>query len=285
MDKPQRISARRLEELARCISERDRSILQALQKCRYLTTAQIKVLHFTDSATHPAALRAANRCLEKLKGYGLIEALKRRIGGVRAGSSAFIWHLTEAGRKLLHSVQKGSAGPNDPPPRKRAFQPSPQFLTHTLAVSEVYVQLHLLGCDKAIELVAAELEPECWRGYNNRDGKLVAVKPDIFAVTAAGEYEDSWFIELDLATEALIRVIEKCQRYHEYHRSGREQKKSGVFPLVVWLVPDTKRKTAMLKAIQTAFERRPHIFVVITPEELEPLIRQGVHGMEGITLC
>ena len=70
-------------------------------------------------------------------------------------------------------------------------------------------------------------------------------------------------------------MVEKCQRYHRYYRSGLEQKASGVFPLTVWVAPDEARKTRLATAIRTAFDKQPKLFAVITGEELEHLVRYG----------
>ena len=119
----------------------------------------------------------------------------------------------------------------------------------------------------------------------NSGGKIVFLKPDLFAVTVCDGYEDRWFLEIDLDTESPIRIIEKCQRYHDYYRSGLEQKQYSVFPLVVWIVPDAERKETITKHIQKVFAKQPKIFTVITMEELEPLIRQGADSTGGVTLC
>jgi len=47
---------------------------------------------------------------------------------------------------------------------------------------------------------------------------------------------------------------------------------------VVWIVPDTARKESLVTHIRAEFEKLPRIFIVITPDELEKLIRQGVEG-------
>jgi hypothetical protein len=151
----ERISRRHLEELAGRVSERDKAILQSLQKCRYLTTHQIQRLCFTDSVTPAAALRAANRGLAKLQAFGLIGTLKRRIGGARAGSGAAVRYITDAGLRLLNIDHDGEKS------RKRFFEPSIQFLSHTLAVAESYLQLTELCAKHGAELLSVELEPVC----------------------------------------------------------------------------------------------------------------------------
>jgi len=271
-----RISRKRLEELDRQLADKDKCVLRSLQMGRYMVTSQLKRLHYTDHASDLAALRATNRGLLKLQDYGLIASLERRIGGVRAGSGAYVWLLTEAGDRLLHMSG------NNNKPRKRFFEPSPAFLEHTLAVSESYVQI-IEACRKHdMELDKAELEPNCWRTYTDEYGRTAYLKPDLFSVILDGEYEDRFFIEIDLDTEAPSVVMEKCKRYAHYYKTGVEQKQYDVFPLVVWIVPRQSRLESLRRYIADSRDLTPQeksIFVVITAAEFETLLCGGVDAL------
>ncbi len=268
------LTQNRLAIISSTLSDRDKEILTLLRRCRYMNTKQIQRLLFTD-ASRPVGLKAANRNLNKLQGLNLIGVLARRIGGARAGSGSRIWYLTDGGERLLRL-----GGHEGARPRKRFFEPSQYFLSHTLAVTECYVQLsEICGCGDP-KLYRVELEPHCWRYYHH-NGSTPTLRPDLCAVTHCGKYEDRWFIEMDLSTEAPIRLMEKCQRYHDYYRSGVEQRQHEVFPLVVWIVPSAARKESVIAHIKDEFKKQPRIFTVITPDELERLIRQG----DGAELC
>ena len=264
-----RITEKRAGEILRGLSERDKDILLSVRQCRYLTTKQIEQLHFTSAANLTAGLTAANRNLNKLKGLGLMGFLNRRIGGAGAGSGSRIWYVTDGGERLLRT------GSDRTRPRRRSFEPSTLFLEHTLAAAECYIQISRRCRGRGMKLVSIQMEPDCWRSYSHR-GILTTLRPDLFAVTNCGDYEDRWFIEIDLDTQAPVVLVEKCRRYHDYYRTGLEQKQHEVFPLVVWIVPDTARKESIITHIREAFKKQPGIFIVITPGELEPLIRQGV---------
>ncbi len=264
-----RISQGKLIELKNRITERDEAILKSLEICTFLLTGQIQRLHNTTASTETAALRATNRELKKLKEYGLIRSLKRRIGGERAGSSAMIWHLSEAGYKLLHLEDEEKTK------RRRKLEPSVQFLNHTLAVSECYVQLHeICKGENSAGIERIKLEPGCWRPYRsgNRD---IYLKPDLFAITKVEKYEDRWFVEVDLDTESPTAILAKCDRYKEYFRSNIEQRTSGVFPIVLWIVPDKKRKEKLVDIISDYYKNGVKFFLVIMPEELANLILNG----------
>ncbi len=260
-----------LFELIDQLSERDFEILISLKSAKYLLSGQIKRLHFTDAVSDTAAMRAAVRAMRKLERYGLVKTFKRRIGGLRAGSGSLVWCLTESGQRLLnlrdHTEQ----------PRRshRYLEPSYVHLRHTLAIAECYVQLvEISRRHKKIVLAAVEWEPESWRPYTH-NGRNLQLKPDLFAVTYNGGYEDRWFIEIDLNTEALPVVIDKCKRYHQYLRTGAEQREHEVFPVTIWVVPDASRRQKLIDALEDAFKKQPKLFAVVTADEFDSLIRNG----------
>ena len=271
---PERVSLKQLEELEPSLSDRDKNVLRSIQAYRYLTTSQIQRLHVIDAASPSAALRAASRNLKKLKEHHLIGALARRIGGIYSGSGSSVWHLDAAGEHLLRLLD------NKARLHKTNFEPSAYFLAHTLSVSECFVRLTEMSRKKGVHLSEAQNEPYCWRPYNDA-GKIVSLKSDLFAITLCDNYEDRWFFEIDLATESPIKVIEKCHRYLQYYRSGLEQEQYRVFPLVVWIAPDAARKSSVELRIKEEFSKQPNIFVVITPDELESLVRMGAVDTEG----
>jgi hypothetical protein len=119
------------------------------------------------------------------------------------------------------------------------------------------------------------VEPENWRVYSGVGGVLTRLKPDLFVVLASGEYEDHWFLEVDLSTESPAVVIRKCRQYIAYRNTGHEQHNFGVFPFVVWLVPDTKRQESLRRHINSELSGEANWFSVVTMDELESLILNG----------
>jgi hypothetical protein len=284
-DGNRRIGRCELGRILERTGERDRAVLQALHDYRYLLTGQVQRLYFRQATSRLAAIRATNRALLKLQTWGLAFTLKRRIGGVRAGSGSYVWVLSPVGHRLLELLNRpDSSKAGSAAVRKRSHEPSPAFLQHTLATAEVSVRLTEMTARREIGLTERQLEPECWRGFTNSGGTLSALRPDLYAVTVAdggrAEYEDHWFIEVDLATESPAVVVRKCRQYLAYMRSGVEQAKSGVFPLVVWVVPDVRRKASlaahMAEGLAAELSDRRSPFVTITLEELHDLVANGL---------
>ncbi|RBY76893.1 hypothetical protein DQ239_11890 [Blastococcus sp. TF02-09] len=251
-----RTSARRLLRLQSDLSDRERGVLLGLADCRLLTTGQLQRLHFADHATEGAASRICRRVLARLQRLGVIEHLDRRIGGVRAGSASYVWRVGPVGERLLRQ--------DDGAPRGRHKQPGLRFVDHVLAVAECSVQLVEADRRGDLELLTTEHEPTCWRGFLGAYGSAETLKPDLYAVTATAEYEDSWFIEVDRSTESLPTLLKKCAQYERYQRTGREQEQRGVFPAVLWVVPDDRRAEVLVAAIRHRYGTDHELFRVTT---------------------
>ncbi|MDR1188865.1 MAG: replication-relaxation family protein [Bifidobacteriaceae bacterium] len=246
-----RVSATRLDWLAASLSERDWVVLDSLAVWRLMTTDQLRRLHFTGLGTAGSSGRTVRAALRRLAvEVGAVRHLTRRIGGVRAGSSGYVWHLTGVGRRLLATLFAPAGMRRARLAAVAVSEPSPRTLDHSLAVSEVAVRLGEAGqAGRAgqLEVLRLEAEPDCWREHFGSVGQRLRVKPDLFIITgvAGGEFQDLWFVEVDRATETLATIRRKADAYAAYHRSGVEQARSGVFPRVLWVTPDMARAEAI----------------------------------------
>ena len=273
--KTTRLSRLQLEQIEAKLSARDHAVLQAIRKYRFLTSEQIGRLYVPTGVSQSSKTRVQNLMLKRLNSLGLIRPLERRIGGSGGGSSIPVWHLTEAGMRLLTLNDPGEH------PRKRFKEPSPTFLYHTLAIAECAVQLTCIcrgSEDLTLDMV--DTEPSCWRRYKD-NGRVCYLKPDLFAVTGYDGYEDHWFVEMDLGTEPSAQIVEKCSAYLRYYYTGIEQRANEVFPIVVWIVKDAARKEKLKEYIRENLKAQPKLFLVITPDELEKLLRQYI-GTEAL---
>lgn len=250
------------------LSERDVAVLESLRAHRLLTTALIRRLHFAHGhATITAASGATMRVLARLEMHGLVARLERRIGGVRSGSSGIVWQLAATGERLLRTMRGEEK-------RRRYMEPSPAFTAHTLAVAEHAVMLREFADEGAIELVGVETEPSCWRSFVSPHGTREWLKPDLYAVTASGDFEDHWFLEVDRATEHPTAVVRKAKTYQRYAATGAHQARHGLFPAVVWVVPDKARRGALEAALAADRGVQPELFRVITTDEFRGLVTE-----------
>lgn len=234
----------RLAALEDVLSSRDWQILRVLAQHGFLSTHHAQGFCFTDHASGASVARSTRRVLARLERDGLIRSLPRRHGGLLAGSAPATWQLAPAGARLLS--QEGA--------RYRTRVPSLHHLRHCLALADVHLQFRDLARTGDEQLDVA-VEHAARRSFDGLGGERQWLKPDL-AVTLRGRdrhgpYEDRWFVEVDLGTESLPTLVAKCTSYETYRASGREQDRTGSFPLVLWAMggPRSDARRLQLAAI------------------------------------
>ncbi|PPF20830.1 replication-relaxation family protein [Rathayibacter sp. AY1A7] len=255
-------------------TEPEQAVLRFLLEQRYATSRQLARAARARYGSDRSAARQTNRLLQKLGSVGLLHVLPRTVGGHAHGSSAGIWTITNRGARLAGNSNA------DPEQRKKRYRrdqyPSLTFLEHTLAISELRVQLAELEDSKRLKVESITPEPTCWRPYLGPAGQRLFLKPDLAVITSTPDgYEDHWFLEVDLATENPARIAAKCRQYQHYRRSGLEQRRTGLFPAVVWITPTTRRRDQLTHRITSEPGLDDQLFTVISLDEFQPLLRAG----------
>ncbi len=168
-----RHSLAKIEWLVDQLGGRDRAILLDLGRVRVLTGAQLTRLHFHDLAA-TSRDRTRRGVLARLASHELVAPLERVIGGVRAGSSGLVCALGVAGQRALPLLEAEADATGVPARARRPWTPGQSFLKHTLAISEVYVQLVETQRARQLTLVRFEAEAGAWWP----DGAGGLLKPD-----------------------------------------------------------------------------------------------------------
>ncbi|ACV80911.1 hypothetical protein Namu_4633 [Nakamurella multipartita DSM 44233] len=254
-------------------------MLTLIHDHKFLTTRQLQALAFTHHASELSAARTTRRVLQRLHRERLLASLPRRVGGMYGGAENPTWHLAPTGYRLHYLA---SGGADDELPR-RIREPSERTVKHCLAVADARIAVEETARETGDVLVVRIVtEPDNWRRYTDSMGTTEVLKPDLELVTRTsdehGHYEDRWFLEVDLSTEHPPVIVRQCQQYEAYRRTGQEQDRTGVFPLVVWVVRTTARTQRLARAIRAARRLDTGLFRVITGEQLPALIRGGVGG-------
>jgi hypothetical protein len=239
------------------LSERDRAIVGSVASLRYVTARQVETLHFADHSTSYSTARSCRRVLGRLTERRVLDRLDRRIGGVRAGSAGYIYRLGPIGERLTRNGR-----------RRRGVEPSATFLDHTLAVAQVVADLNAAVHQGRCDLDDVQVEPECWRSVRSGPSGGESLKPDLAVVLGVGEFEHRWFVEVDLDTEHLPTVMRKCHLYDRYYQSGDEQHAHGVFPKVLWSVPDERRAQRIRDALDHQRSLTADLFEVTSAVDL-----------------
>lgn len=239
---PGRVGGRALGKLRKDLTERDWRILRLVADHRYLTTRQIEGFCFTNLGSPESAERTARRVLARLAGEGVLRTLARRIGGVRAGSGATVYYLAPAGARLLA---------DDAGRHFRSREPSERFLLHCLAIGDTHLELNSLATRDGISSIEVALEPACWRTYAGPGGESRSLQPDLGVTIQGADYEDRYFLEVDMGTESIPTLLAKSSQYDTYRRTGTEQASHEVFPMICWLMLGAKADTRASQLRQT----------------------------------
>jgi hypothetical protein len=229
------------------LSDRDRAIMAAVDQNRAMSGAQLERVYFAD-VSEPSRARARRRVLMPLD---------RRIGGHRSGSAALVFALDSAGQRLLHQA-----------PARRAYTPKESTLKHTLAVSELYVDLVERSRLDGFELLTFTARADCW-WPDGHGGKL---EPDALARLATKTHVDVWWLERDMHTavprsddeyrsEDLTTVSKTCRRYLDFVDRG-QLGPYGVTPRVLWAVQNEARLAAIVQLVERLPEPASRLFHV-----------------------
>lgn len=240
-------------------------LMQLLQAHRFATTSQLARLTADAYASLRSATRQTLRHLNRLLEQHLVTRLERRVGGWRGGSTAGIWALTSRGLRTLTGQAR----------RQRNQAVSTSFLAHLLAITETRTIIDQTVRQLPQTTATITTEPDCWRTYLGTGGQHLTLRPDLHAVVTSPSYQDHYFIEVDRSTENPARVITACHRYQAYCASGIEQQTGGVFPVTLWIVPHDRRQHQLQRYLDAESGLNPHLFVVITQQQLVEIITSG----------
>jgi Replication-relaxation len=238
------LTAERLERLDGELTEQDRQLIGLLAVAHLASGGQLKRVcragrSIGDTASHD---RQTRRRLARLVEFGVLSRLARRIGGVRAGSSGFVYTLAPAGQRLSARWRGGAAARG-----RRPHEPGARFVDHRLAVTELYVALLEAHEGGGVDLLDFQAEPDSWRPFAGAWGRVELLKPDAFARLTTTSGELLWFIEVDRGTVSSATIRRQLSSYLAYWRGGYRD--DDVMPRVLWLVPHRRRAAAVQSLI------------------------------------
>ncbi|WP_284742819.1 replication-relaxation family protein [Amycolatopsis sp. RTGN1] len=236
------------------------AILADLQTLRLMTGGQVLRQHFPGGQPETQA-RKARAALARFHRLGLVVRLRRRVGGVRAGSQGYVYGLTGLGLAVLDV--------DSPTPKRhrRVVETKPAFADHTLAITELHVQLTEFSREHPAARLDFAAEPQCWRTFPGPGGVPLTLKPDAHVHVERDGYELTSFVEVDMATESLPTIHRKLDVYISYWRSGLEQARHEVFPRTWWTVPTPARRDAIQSVIRRLPTEAQGLFAVCLADE------------------
>jgi hypothetical protein len=241
------VSAGRLGQLRESLSERDWAVIRDVARLRLVTARQLERLHFAELADASRSV-VRRRVLGRLVRREILTTLERRVGGVRAGSSGLVYALDIAGKRLAGDDGRAT----------RPSLPGERYVRHVLAVAGLYADLvehERLG---GLRLDRFDAEPASWW----RDGGGGRLKPDGYVRVSGPGHFDSWWLEVDLATEHMPTLRRKLATYLDFHHQG-QLGPGGIMPWVLVTVPDGKRYSELVRLIPQLSADAGKLFTVV----------------------
>jgi hypothetical protein len=192
------------------ITPRDVKILRGLLESRIMTRAHAAALYFDGK------VEATKKRIQKLQSAGFI--------GERRGqwNERSILFLTKAGYRFLaindHLENTASFRWSD-----KRMRVSDLTLRHELAVMDVRASL-TPAIDRTGRFRVTEFctwpELHAFKVLRPGRGDLVTVRPDGYLSVAEGDFEHSFFVEVDRSTESLDVLCQRALCYREFYASG-----------------------------------------------------------------
>lgn len=235
-----RTSPRQLREISAQLSGRDLAVLASVERYRFLTAAHLQVFHFGSHQSAETAARTCRLVLSRLRSQRVLGVLNRRIGGIHSGSEGMVYYVDAVGDRILREQHPGR-------PRRRPEEPSTRFVSHTLAIADLAVDILHEAHDRGAEVVRLAPEYEARRRYTDLLGAPRTLKPDLYVELAEhpGDPDvEAFFVEVDLGQESLPTLLGKCDAYETYRSTGAEQHAYGSFPRIVWAMDAARTQTA-----------------------------------------
>ena len=247
-----------LASLLDMLSERDRAILGDLARVRVLAGGQLTRLHFA-GLSPDSRERTRRRVLARLTAHQLVATLDRSVGGARAGSAGHTHALGIAGIRALPLIQPDVYVDGQLSRIRAPVTPGRLFLAHALDVAELYVRLVEASRIAPLVLAQFDAEPASW----HPDGHGGHLKPDAYVRIRAGKIEDSYWIEVDKATENIPTLRRKLVAYLDFARSGHVGP-DGITPRVLLTVPDGRRLAAVRDLVEALPEPAESMIVTVS---------------------
>lgn len=252
------LTRQRVSQLNQALTSRERSIVESVALLGLMTGEQLRQLYFTDLGSLKSSKRSSQQSLRSLTQRELLARLERRVGGVRSGSSGYVYALGRAGQQIVRRRRSETTRRS-----RRTHEPGEAFVAHRVACAQLFVELQLEQVAGGLRLEKYLGEPDCWRRRIGPFGKPLTLKPDGFARLAAGDRLLHWFIEMDLATESQTVIARKGRAYLEHYASGAER---DVMPRVIWIAPNPERAMSIQTTLHALEGPTAELHIVSTSE-------------------
>ncbi|WP_163511623.1 replication-relaxation family protein [Fodinicola acaciae] len=252
------------------LSDRDWQLVETVNRLGLISGWQLDRLHFTNLTGRSRTVTRSST-LARLVRWRVLYRLPRRIGGAARGSTVSVYAADTAGARLL--AERANLGQLDAVVRRPGV-PTERFVAHTLAISELFVELtEAVRTSNGLLLREFEAEPAAWWP----DGRGGWLKPDAYLVVSDGTDDHLRWIEADNATESLPTIERKLRVYLDFVRRGNVGPR-GTIPRVLISVPNEHRRQAVQARIARLPEPANELFVVTVAQEAVAFVLGELQG-------
>jgi len=266
---PLRVRQPHVDWVSERISARDWLIVELINRLRIVTGAQIERVLFSSLSSPRSRTASRSRALRRLVSWRVVMPLGRRVGGAGRGSSVMVFALDTVGQQLLRQRLRRGTSSDEITRVRRPIAPGTRTLAHALAVAELHTCLAEDGRRHDFIVEAFETEPACW-WPNGLGGYL---KPDAYARLAWNSAVDHWWVELDMATEALPTVRTKLTAYLDFIARG-QLGPHGLLPRVLLAVPAGRRADAVAGLVRRLPEPAERLFAIAVHDRAPRLMSE-----------
>jgi hypothetical protein len=217
------------------LTGRDRTLLTLLEDHQVLTADQITRLLFT-------RLRTCQVRLDKLRGLDLLDRF--RFSRPYGGADPWKWVLGQAGA-YFQAAAAARPAPTERAHREQTLRLSASpTLNHLLTTNEFFVRLHhaARATDDPNSPNDDERQLKRWWPERVATARFPGVQPDGHGIWTDHARTMGFFLETDLGTENLTRLLTKLNGYARLATKGGPS-----YPVLFWL--PTPEREANLQAL------------------------------------
>jgi hypothetical protein len=220
------------------LTGRDRAILGLLDDHQAMTADQLARVFFTH-------LRTCQLRLNVLRGLDLLDRF--RFARPYGGTEPWKWVLGTAGARFQAAATARPA-PTDRAHREHLLRLSANpALGHLLTVNEFFTRLHHTARTTTVSTrpTGKTMRVERWWSERAATARFPGIQPDGHGVWTAHAATVGYFLEVDLGSDNLSRLVGKLPGYTRLAASG-----GPVYPVLFWL-GSPERETNLQQLLRT----------------------------------
>lgn len=233
------------------LSPRDAQVVDLVGRFRLFSAEGLgEVLFYENRSKTPL-----DRALKRLTDSGHLARLGRMVGGFGGGSGQYVYQLGRTGWRYL-----GKPG---------GYRPLRVIDHHALTIADCFVMLKRLERSGELTVVRYDADP----ASRLQVGDLL-LTPDAYVELgiAATRLKFAFWLEIDRDTENAEVIRGKCVRYWRAFQSWDDD----VFPYVVFVVPEARRRSELERVIAGGPEEAQPIFQVCELDTFGELIHRNI---------